>query len=213
MARNVLLLPPQLPSQPFTSDPSRPSNPSLGSPRLASCHGIRIRWSAGEFDENYPFHKHSGKARKRLGYDIVSLSPPRARSYKCRGTILSHEDACPECRSAQVDVDIFNHQAQRPWRRVIPYTNLSYAQQRSRARALQKQLDSKVLEISSQRIWPGQPPLLTVTPPKRRNAWLRCPPSRTIGRTSRHFRHHTSLLLPVARIPALITTSNTRPIA
>ncbi|KAL1658999.1 hypothetical protein GGF50DRAFT_23485, partial [Schizophyllum commune] len=115
-------------------------------PRLASCHGIRIRWSAGEFDENYPFHKHSGKARKRLSYDIVSLSPPRARSYKCRGTILSHEDACSECRSAQVDVDIFNHQAQRPWRRVIPYTNLSYAQQRSRARALQKQLDSKVLE-------------------------------------------------------------------
>uniref|UniRef100_D8Q4A2 Uncharacterized protein n=1 Tax=Schizophyllum commune (strain H4-8 / FGSC 9210) TaxID=578458 RepID=D8Q4A2_SCHCM len=124
------------------SDRTQPPLPT----QTRHCDGISVRWDAGVFEVSYPFHLQADGSGAGLGYDLTSLSPPRARSKRCRRTIAVTEDACPACKAAQVEIDVLEEIARRPFDRVHSYGQLNYAQQRSRARHLTKQLQKMVLQ-------------------------------------------------------------------
>ncbi|KAL1671121.1 hypothetical protein EV122DRAFT_227083, partial [Schizophyllum commune] len=115
-------------------------------PPTQDCNGITVRWDAGVFEVSFPFHLQADGSGAGLGFDLISLSPPRARSKRCRRTITATEDACMECQAAQVEIDVLGDIARRPFQRVHSYGQLNYAQQRSRARHLSKELNKKTLQ-------------------------------------------------------------------
>lgn len=145
-----------------------------------------MRWGAGVFELSYPFHLQADGSKAGLGYDLTSLSPPRARSKRCRRIIAVTEDACPECEASQVEIDVLEEIARRPFDRVHSYRQLNYAQQRSRAQHLTKQLNKMALQVCLLRVCGACMPTDTIS--QELNT------SRSLRIARRHVKQHQEIL-------------------
>ncbi|KAL1758039.1 hypothetical protein FB107DRAFT_288756 [Schizophyllum commune] len=125
--------------------PSFETIPSVEQP----CPGLLFLWKVGAVEENFPHHLLSPKAKKPLGFVLLSTSPPLARSTRCLrfaaivpgGSILP----CEKCRDVQVEIDVLEDRARKPHHRVLQKRHLTYAQQAAKILQLEKQLNEKKL--------------------------------------------------------------------
>ncbi|KAL1746378.1 hypothetical protein HDZ31DRAFT_81278 [Schizophyllum fasciatum] len=121
-------------------------------PSSHPCPGFLVEWTAGVFEETYPFHRHSPNAKRPLRFALTSLSPPRAHSLRCdRVVYASAATPCLYCRDIKADVEVLEHQAKQPFTKVTANNQLTYTQQAAKLDKLYKQLNKAKLNEKNAR--------------------------------------------------------------
>ncbi|KAL1730971.1 hypothetical protein EV714DRAFT_209698, partial [Schizophyllum commune] len=114
-----------------------------------ACPGLSFIWKVGTIEENFPHHLTSPKAKKPLTFFLLSTSPPLARSRQCLGFTAGVRSGtpspCRKCCDVQIDIDVIEDRARKPYSKVLQKKHLTYAQQAEKIRQLEKQLNDKKL--------------------------------------------------------------------